>query len=115
MKHCKLALYADDTVLYTSHGDFALSIKNLQKDINSLAGWCTVNGIKANTDKTKVMVFGSKCSLVKSPPFEIKFGDIPLQLVSSYKYLGINLDAQLNNNLHVNKVICSVTNKLKQF
>ena len=115
IKHCKLAMYADDTVIYTSHINFNVAVANLQHDINLLADWCTTNGIKANTDKTKVMVFGSQCSLAKTPPFEIKFGDVLLQKVSSYKYLGLTLDAQLNYNLHVNGIIRSVSSKLKQF
>ena len=115
VKKCKLALYADDTVLYTSHRNFDVSVKYLQEDIDSLMAWCENNGIRANTDKTKVMVFGSKCCLLKTPSFEIKFGDVPLQMVSSYKYLGITLDPQLNYNLHINKVIHSISSKLKQF
>ena len=115
VKHCRLAMYADDTVLYTSHKDFDVSVRDLQEDIDSLALWCRTNGITANTDKTKVMVFGSKCSLAKLPNFEIKFGNVPLQTVSSYKYLGLTLDSQLNYNLHVSKIISSVTGKLKQF
>ena len=115
IKHCKLVMYADDTVLYTSHINFDVSVTHLQDDIDSLADWCVANGIKANTDKTKVMVFGSKCSLAKTPPFEVKFGDVTLQKVSSYRYLGLNLDAQLSYNLHVGGVIRSVSGKLKQF
>ena len=91
--------------------DFPGSPSCLQEDIDSRVQ----NGIKANTEKTKVMVFGSKCGLVKVPPFEIKFGDVILQKVSSYKYLGITLDPQLSYNIHVNKVIHLVSSKLKQF
>ena len=53
--------------------------------------------------------------LEKLPPFQIKFGDIPIQAVTSYKYLGITLDSQLNYGLHVSRVIGSVIGKLKQF
>ena len=115
IKHCKLAMYADDTVLYTSHKNFDVSVKDLQEDIDSLTLWCKANGITVNTDKTKVMLFGSKCNLAKLNNFEIRFDNIPLQTVSSYKYLGITLDSQLNYNLHVAKIISSVTGKLKQF
>ena len=115
VQNCEVTLYADDTVLYTSNRDFNASIRNLQEDINSLALWCTTNDIKANTDKTKVMVFGSKCTLAKVQPFEIKFVDALLQSVTTYKYLGVTLDDQLNYNLHVTRIIDSVTNKLKQF
>ena len=63
LKNCKVALYADDTVIYTANKSFDRSVANLQADIDALACWCSDNGISANTDKTKVMVFGSSNSL----------------------------------------------------
>ena len=39
IKHCKVALYADDTVLYTSCRDFQKSIDHMQKDIGSISTW----------------------------------------------------------------------------
>ena len=69
INHCKVALYADDTVLYTANGDFERSVSLMQRDIDSISDWCRCNGIKANTDKTKVMVFGSKHSLDSLPTF----------------------------------------------
>ena len=35
--------------------------------------------------------------------------------MSSYKYLGVSLDSQLNYNIHVDSMISSVSSKLKQF
>ena len=66
-----------------------------------------------NTSKTKVKVkvFGSNRSSGKLPVFEIKFDNQPLLNVSSYNYLGITLD---HYNLHVKKLISSVSVKLKQ-
>ena len=115
VKNCERALYADDTVLYVASRDFNTSVVKLQQDINSLSRWCTTNGIKANTEKTKVMVFGSANCLKGLPEFEIKIEDSPLVKVSSYKYLGVTLDEQLNYNLHVTRLIGSVTAKLNQF
>ena len=74
-----------------------------------------MNGISVNTEQSKVMVLGSKKTVAKLPPFEVKFGDLPLQTVTSYKYLGVTLDSQLNYNLHVNKIVAFVSSKLKQF
>ena len=48
------------------------------------------------------------------PLFEIKVDNMPLQLVSHYKYLGVTLDSQLNYNKHVQRVISNVTIMLKQ-
>ena len=115
LKHCKIAMYADDTVIYTANDDFEVSISNLQKDLNSLAGWCNANGLFVNTQKTKIMTFGSVQLLKSLPPFGMKFNEVLLEKVASYKYLGITLDSQLNYNLHVNKTINSATSKLKQF
>ena len=112
---CGMALYADDTVLYTAKKDFCDSVANLQHDINKLTGWCHENGIMVNSDKSKIMVFGSKDRIEKLPEFDIVFGNDNLQTVSSYKYLGITLDSQLNYNLHVRKLIASASGKLKQF
>ena len=115
VSHCKIALYADDTVLYTSNKIFDVSVADIQKDLDSIFLWCEANGIKANTDKSKVMVFGSKGTLKKTSPVVITFGNETLQTVSFYKYLGLTLDSQLNYNLHITRVINSVTDKLKQF
>ena len=49
------------------------------------------------------------------PPVEIIYDGEPLQSVLSNKYLGVTLDNQLNYNSHVNKIISSVSGKLKQF
>ena len=115
VKNCHIALYADDTVLYTANKQFETSLFNLQADLDNLANWCCNNGIMANTDKTKVMVFGNPGAQKNLPDINIMFANTPLQRVQSYKYLGITLDTQLNYNLHVNRLIGSVTAKLKQF
>ena len=114
IKMCKFALYADDTVLYISSNYFNTSVKKMQEDIDALSQWCRTNGVLANTDKTKVMVFGSKNCLARILAFDVKFGTAILQKVTSYIYLGITLDNQLNYNAHVTKIISSVTSKLNQ-
>ena len=113
--NCEIAMYADDTVLYISGNNFEASVKKMQEDIDAISRWCLVNGIMANTDKTKVMVFGSRNGLERIPEFKIKFGEDTLQTVTSYNYLGVTLDNQLNYNLHITKVTNLVTGKLNQF
>ena len=87
----------------------------MQTDINAISRWCKDNGIRANTEKTKVMVFGSTQGLAELPDFQMYFDGSPLQHVMSYKYFGMTLDSQLNYNLYVNKVVASVSGNLKQF
>ena len=72
-KKCGMALYADDTVLYTATNNFPDAVANLQHDINNLWVWCLDNGRRVNSDKSEVMVFGSKAAVEKLPQFEIVF------------------------------------------
>ena len=115
VENCEIAMDADDTVLFTADNNFGNAVSNLQGDIKSLDQWCVRNGIMANTDKTKVMVFGTGHVLSKTPQPSILLNGVSLKVVSAYKYLGITLDNQLTYNSHVNKLIAGVTAKLKQF
>ena len=114
-QNCNVAMYADDTMLYTANPNFDISVGKMQGDINSLAKWCKANGIAVNTEKSKLMVFGSTNVIGNLPQFEITFLNEPMQMVSSYKYLGITLDSQLTYNLHVNKMVSLAAGKIKQF
>ena len=115
LTNCKIAMYADDTVIYTAEDNFKVSVSNLQKDLDSLAEWCNVNGLSVNTQKTKTMVFGGVQLLKNLPLFEMKLKGETLERVTSYKYLGVTLDSQLNYNAHISKTISCATGKLKQF
>ena len=115
IKNCEIALYADDTVLFTANESFDVSVRKMQEDLVSLSNWCNVNGILANTDKSKLMVFGSPVNLKKIQAPVLKLCETKLQVVTSYKYLGMTLDSNLNYNLHVKRVISSESGKLKQF
>ena len=63
IKNCEIVMYADDTILYISHKNYKSSFKGLQEDLNSLSKWCIENNIMANTDKTKILTFGSSGTL----------------------------------------------------
>ena len=76
IKNCEIALYADDTVLFTASMNVERSVLNLQKDINSLSEWCDRNGIMANTGKTKVMLFGSPTMLGNTPQFDVMLNNV---------------------------------------
>ena len=67
LKNYEIALYADDTVLYTANPVFEDSVLKLQDDMSSLALWCKANGVSINTDKTKIMTFDSPSTLSTLP------------------------------------------------
>ena len=115
VKHCKVAMYADDTVLYLANMNFVNTVNHMQEDMISISNWCTQNGIHMNVDKTCSMLFGNLKRVRDLPPFEVKVEGEVLKWVNCYKYLGITLDSQLNYNKHIQKIISGVSQKLKQF
>ena len=115
IKHCRLALYADDTVIYTASANPQVAKSRMSNDMQALSGWCATNGIKMNTEKTKLMWFGSAKQVKDLPCPEIIVDGSPLQTVCSYKYLGVTMDGQLNYAKHVGKLIAVASTKLKQF
>ena len=110
-------LYANDmyAVLYTASSNPRLAESRMSKDIQALSDWCTTNGIKMNTDKTKLMWFGNPQKLKDLPDLEISVDDSPIQTVNSYKYLGVTLDGQLNYAKHIGKLVAMASVKLRQF
>ena len=75
-------MYADDTVI------MAENEHDMQRNLNLLNDYCNCNKLKVNISKTKIMVFArSKTRLNNIPTF--KFGNIYLEQVDDYIYLGI--------------------------
>ena len=115
-KGCEVALYADDTVLYTKCKSWKTALRDMQVSLNALAKWCKLNGIFVNCCKTKYMLFGSKVTLAKCKDREIKLAidNEPIARARNYSYLGVTLDEQLNYELHAQGIFRKVKNKLIQ-
>ena len=115
-KKCEVALYADDTVLYTKCKSWKTALSNMQTSLNALGKWCKLNGIFVNCCKTKYMLFGSKVTLAKCKDREIKLTIDKQQIerAHNYCYLGMTLDEQLNYELHAQGTFRKVKNKLIQ-
>ena len=75
-----MLLYADDTVLLSE------TPKGMQTALLAMEQYCTENKLHVNVDKTKIMIF-SRGKIRKLPIF--KFEDKDVEIVYSYKYLGV--------------------------
>ena len=60
LTNCKISLYADDTVIYISHGSLRNAIALIQSDLNILNTWCNMNKLTINCKKTKYCLFGMR-------------------------------------------------------
>ena len=77
-----IIMYADDTIL------LANSAINLQKGLNELKSYCNKWKLQINNDKTKIMIFANR--KVKRDHYNFKLGEDNLEIVDSFKYLGIH-------------------------
>ena len=112
IKSSKFLMYADDLVFYTTNNKSDLAHHRLQSDIDNVFKWCTDKRLTVNTDKTKVVWFGSVKKLAKQnlPPFYMN--GMVLECAKEYTYLGLRLDDHLSMELAIKDVIQKVNNKL---
>ena len=104
-------LFADDTSLFLTVADEALSNSYLNDDFSKINDWDYKWKMSFNPDNTKPtheVVFIRKNN-IHSPP--ITFSNLLLKLVQSHKHLGLKLDPKLNFNKHISSNL-SIVNKL---
>ena len=110
--NCTTRLYADDTILYCSGSTIMEASEKLQKDLDTLGGWCTSNMLSVNTKKSKVMLFGTQRYIKSNQKPDLKLSNSKLEYVNHYKYLGVDLDETLNFKKHVQNVCKLASHKI---
>jgi len=91
---CVMPKFADDLVALATAKDVDCVTKSLQSAVDELLLWTRKEGMRINTDKTKVMLFGDIIHELK-----VTVEGTALDNVRSFKYLGVQLDPQLNFTL----------------
>ena len=115
MEKCKILLYADDTVIYSSHTDIHTIESNLNNDLGNLANWFYNNNLIVNLKKgkTEYTVFGTDRKLKNVEPVNIEMNGIVINRTSTYKYLGVTLDKSLNYVDHLDLMYKKASSRLK--
>ena len=57
LSNCKIVLFADDVLLYTSLLNLIDDANYVQADLYELCRWLCQNNLKLNSDKTTYMIF----------------------------------------------------------
>ena len=96
-------------MLLNSNVTLDIAATELQQDLTSMNKWCSQKKLTINKRKTKIMCFGTKNRLKRINKPDILLNDCTLSYVDNFKYLGINLDPQLNYDLYLANVIHKVT------
>ena len=112
MLHSKVLLYADDTVIYSSHEDESVAHLWISNDLANLSSWFKMNRLTVNIEKTKMMLFGTKNMLKKSKALDVFISGAKLNYVNYFNYLGIKLDRTLSFEKHATECIHMVSHKL---
>ena len=108
-------LYADDTVIYCMNDNIDVAKQEMQKVLDKFSKWCAINALTINTNKTKTMLFGSRYKIKNSHKIDLYINNELLQIVPTYKYLGMNLDQTLSFKYHLECLISNISFKLYMF
>lgn len=104
----ELALFADDTALYTSHSNQSVLTKLLQKAANILGVWFRKWRIEVNPEKSAAVHFTrTRRTLIPRPSRtlgQILMFDKLIPWVKHVKYLGVTLDSGLTFQRHITTV-----------
>ena len=103
---CVTNLFADDAMIYAS-GDSVSEVQlKLQSCLINISKWYRENRLKINSDKSKVMLVGSKAQLksLNVAEFILNYEGMPLELVENAKYLGMSINSDISWDFHVQRL-----------
>lgn len=104
----KVRLFADDCVIYHTISS-ETDQQSLQFDLDSLTSWCSTWLMTLNPSKTKLMSFTKKASRIPTSYF---LNNTSVELTTSYKYLGVNIQSDLSWHHHINVTLASANRSL---
>jgi hypothetical protein len=93
-----IALFADDTTIYSESRNVEATTNNLQDHLNLLAKWCNSWKIHINASKSTAVIFSLR-RYSTPPPLRFDNDSIPWQ--PSVKYLGVTIDKRLTWGPHI--------------
>jgi hypothetical protein len=102
LKNCKITMYADDTVIYTSGKSKDEIEKSLTLDFKLATEWMANNELVINMKKgkTECMLFGTP-QRTQDHQLNVEYQHRKINFTTSYKYLGVRLDPSLQFAEHL--------------
>ena len=98
----KFILFADDTTILFS----ANSLHDLTSIVNTelcyVSDWFKANKLSLNISKTNYIIFNKRAAADLT--FTINFDNSPIVKVSTTKFLGVEIDEDLNWKDHIRKI-----------
>ena len=96
--------YADDTSVLNTLINLNIQedIKELEKQLDRVYEWLTVNKLTLNISKTKFMIFSPKNKNIIVP--NIVINNQPIENVSEFSFLGVTLSEHMSWRNHTDKI-----------
>ena len=105
-------MYADDTVLYVTSNNLSNVAQESQLLLNNIISWCETNRLTINEKKTKITIFNDNDD---HNHIDISYKTTPLEIVKTYKYLGVDICDDLHMDTYVRNVYNKVNYKVYMF
>jgi len=113
VKDLKCKLFADDTTFNHEDKDISYLSKEFSSRVKPLFEWCFKNKIDINFTKTYAMfITNSRSVLPEILELHDEVNTIKIQVVSTFKLLGVTLDNKLTFTKHVQETCLTINKKL---
>ena len=113
LNELKSKLFADDTTLYHESHDINHLLSDFSIKVRPMFDWCTKNRIDINWSKTYCMfVTDRRVSIPTHIELDMMENGVSIEVVDSFKLLGVIIDNKLNFNNHIAKLCLTINSKL---
>ena len=89
-----------------------LDMHDFQQDVNRLVMWCQINRLSINIKKTKLFFHPHMQNVMNYMNNEVKMSGVLVDYVTSYLYLGVDIDNMLTFKKHFSSTFENVSHKL---
>ena len=92
----RIKQYVDDTALYCANDNSIELLKDLNEDLDRVAGWVKQNGLQLNEAKTQMLLLSRKKRTKELNDVVVRLRGQPVTRNEKIKYLGVWIDDALN-------------------
>ena len=95
-------LFANDTETHHSSPTLEIAVLKINSNLQNISAWLRNNKPILNTKKTEAMIVPTKAPMSSA---DILLNNNKLNVVESFKYLGVRVDSRLNWEPHISQLI----------
>ena len=88
-------LFADDTNIFCSNNNIHASVNTVNEELKNVSDWLKASKLSLNIKKTQLLIFKAKNKKI-TQQINIKLDDSNIKQVESARFLGIQIDGNLN-------------------